>query len=302
MSAPFQAGGATAGAILIKQIYLPSFIDGTFKNNSLVSLFPAPQDSGGDTACRWKVHSDVNGSVEVFTEGQVSPTPDSQEWVNAAVNYTYFRAAIQITGHARDAMRSNWVNGIEEEMTLAREDVIDLMTTSFLGATYGLEVSVDSTTTYAGVTRGSATYFEAYETAVSAALGYANLIAMYQALRDNDRGAKPSLILCPWNQYTRIYNLSGGPALRQNPTPDVANGYEAISFNGIPIKPIPDMTDTVLLMLDTSPEKWAHITHRAWDVKEMAPSGDSDVYQLSYAGTLCCKDPMRQGKLTGLTA
>lgn len=302
MAAAFTAAGTTTGAALIKEIYMPSWIEGVFKNNELLKHFPSPVASGGDTAVRWKVHGGANGSVEVFGEGQAQPSADSQDWYNAAVNFVYFRAMVQLTGHAKDAMKSNWVNGLEEEMTLAKEDITDLITTSYMESTYGLEVAVDATSTYAGITRGSATYFESQETAVSAAVGYSNLIAMYQGLRDNNVGAKPGLILCPWNQYTRIYNISGGPAIRASDSNDIARGYEAISFNGVPVAPLPDMTDTVILFLDMGPEKWAHIVHRDWDVKQMAPSGDSDVYQISYAGILACKNPMKQGKLTGCTA
>jgi hypothetical protein len=300
--AVFTAAGTTSGAALIKQIYMPGWVEGVFKNNALLQHFPAPVDSGGDTACRWKVHGGANGSVEVFAEGQVQPSADSQDFYNAAVNYIAFRAMVQITGHARDAMRSNWVNGLEEEMMLAKEDIMDLITTSYMESTYGLEVAVDSTSAYAGITRGSATYFESQETAVSAPIGYSHMMAMYQGLRDNNVGAKPGLIMCPWNQYSRIYAISGGPTVRAADSNDVAKGYEAITFNGVPIAPMPDMTDTVILFLDMAPEKWAHVVHRNWDVKQMGPSGDSDVYQISYSGILACKDPKKQGKLTACTA
>jgi len=298
----FTAGGTTTGAALINEIYSGLLVEGVYKNSDLLPLFPAPMDSGGGTKRQWHVHSAVNDSVETFTEGQAQPDPGNQEYVAAEVSYKHFRGMVQITGHARDAMRRAWVNGLDLEFAMLREDLVDLVTTTWMDATDGIQAAVDSTTTYGGISRGSASYFESKETAVSAIVGFSDLIDMYEALRDNDFGAKPDLVLCPWNQYTRIYQVVGQPAIKNISPADSASSYLSQAFAGMDIQPLGDLTDTVILFLDRRPGKWEVITHRPLQVKEMAPSGDSDVFQVSLSVNLICTDPKSQGKLTGCTA
>lgn len=301
---PVTAAGATSGAVLIKTTYDPAFADAVYNNNKLFSLFPAPVRAGGDTAYRWKVRGAGNTSVETFVEGQGSPVAGNQRFYNAAVSWQYFRAEIQITGHARDSLQSSYLPGdiLETEMTLAMQEIKDLMTTTWMGSTVGLEVAVDSTSTYAGITRGSATYFESLETAHSALLSDSGLLDFHEALRDNDRGAEVGLILSPENQATNYYRLIGGPATKQTTPGDSARNLSNQSFNGIPWVGIGDMTDTIILFLDMRPGMWTHQVIRPFEVNFQGRAGDSDVYEVSTGNALVCRNPKLQGKLTGVTA
>ena len=56
------------------------------------------------------------------------------------------------------------------------------------------------------------------------------------------------------------------------------------------------------MMIDERPDNFKGKIIRPFSVKDMGPSGDSDVYQLSWGGQLVCKQPRFQGKLTGVTA
>jgi len=212
---------------------------------------------------------------------------------------------IQITGHAQDAMKANWVNGLEEEMTQIRPQLQDLITTTMLSAANsGIQVQIDSLTAYAGLTRGAISWFESYEAAINDIISYSALMTAYRTLRDNDIAAKPDLILCPWNQKQRIYQITGQPAIKYIGPNDAAAGFTTdCAFAGVPVEAISDLTDTVILYIDRTPGNWVHIKHRDWSVKPMAPSGDSDVYQISYAGIgPLCRNPKKQGKNTGCTA
>lgn len=292
----------TTGANAIREAYAPGFDEAVFRNNSLMSLFNW-QDAVGDTAYRWKLNSAGNNSVEIFTEGAAQPAAGNQTYVNAAVSWTYFRVMLQVTGHARDALRSNWIAAIEEEAVLGRADLVDLITTSFMGSTYGLETAVDYGDVYAGITRnGSAGYFESTETAHGGALTTDGLIDLQETIRNADKNGKPDTILCNLNQETNIYRL-GGPHLITNlnpgdKTPSLLNNQIA----GCRVVAVPDFTTTVLLMLDMRPSNWAPTIIRPFSVKEMGPSGDSDIWQFSWGGALVCKMPKFQGKLTGVTA
>jgi hypothetical protein len=291
----------TTGANAIREAYAPGFDEAVFRNNSLMSLF-SWQDAEGDTAFRWKLNSSPNDSVQIFTEGLPQPAAGNQSYVNAYVSWTYFRVMLQITGHARDALKSRWINAIEEEAILGRADLVDLITTSFMGSTYGLELAIDDTTDYAGITRSGAAYFQSTETAHSAALTTDALIDLQETIRNAEKGGKPAIILSNLNQESNIYRL-GGPHLitNMNPgdkTPSLLNNRVA----GCDVVSVPDFTTTVVMMLDMRPSNWAPRIIRPFSVKEMAPAGDSDIYQFSWGGTLVCKMPKFQGKLTGVTA
>lgn len=298
----FTAGGSTQGALLIEEVYQPSVVEAVYINNEFLSLFPAPTQQVGGRYVNWLVHKGGNGSVEVFTEGQGSPNSGGQTYALAQVAWTYIRAMVEITGHARDALQSGYADGIEGEMTGAANDIRDLLNTSFMGGTYGLELAVDSGSTYAGIARGSAAYFESTETAVGGVLAFSNLIDLEEAIRDNDKGGRPKMIVCPWNQNTNIYNLGGQPAIKMIGAGDPAPNYTGQTFNGKPIVAVGDMTDTVIAMLDMSPGEFGVVQIRPFRVDFQGRGGDADVYQVSTGAAFVTYCPKHHGKLTGVTA
>jgi len=207
---------------------------------------------------------------------------------------------------------------IDAEFVGAREDLVDLMNTSFMGSsTNGLEVSIDSTTTYAGIARGSAAYWESSETAHSAVLSRTGLLNIHETARDNDKGAHTTLILLPHNQATNYVALTGEPNAQNSSlrvelglvgggAMDLAPSVRNLSFMGIPIVPLPDFTNTVILGLDTNPirvgPKFGLSVRRDFDVRGPQMSGDDDVYEVSTAATLINHLPRTDWKLTGVTA
>jgi hypothetical protein len=295
----------------IREAYSPSFEKAVHRNDSFFGLFPPweppPGNPGpGDTAYRWKLNSAGNDSVEIFTEGQNQPAAGEQTFVNAAVSWTYFRGMLQFTGHAIDALGSHWIDHEEEESNLIIEDVVDLMTTSFMGSSNsGLEVSVDQTAAYAGITRnGAAGYFEATETTVGGNLTWQDLRDLQETVRDNDKSGRPSVWLCSFNQESNIYSLTGQPSIKQigdaDPSPNMIG---RVMVGGLPVIPLPDFSNTVIMLLDMRPGKFRKVQIRPFSVKEMAPSGDSDVFQVSWGGAAPVnRMPKYDGKLQTVTA
>jgi hypothetical protein len=292
----------TTAANTIREAYAPGFNEAVFRNHSLFNMFTW-QDAVGDTAFRWKLNSAGNDSVEVFTEGQGQPDAGNQTFVNAAVSWTYFRGMLSISGHARDALKSNWVNHVDEEAILLRSDLIDLMTTSFMGGTYGLELAVDYGSAYAGITRnGAAGYFESTETAVGQPVSTTDLQDLEETIEDNDKAGVVGAWLVPRNQTTRIYNLAGPHVIYNQNVRDKYPGMNDQTINGRQVISLPDWTNTVIMAIDTRDSNWAPRQIRPFSVKEMGPSGDSDLMQLSWGGCLAVKMPKYMGKLTGCDA
>lgn len=283
----------------IREKYEPGFQRTVWRNNSLLPLF-GTSDSGGDTAKRWKLQISGNNSVEIYTEGQGQPTAGNQEYVNCAVDYMAFRFMTSITGHARAALRSNWIVSWDEEQTSGIEDLVDLITTSFMGSTYGLELAIAATGTYAGLTRGSISYFESAVTAVNLPLASTDIQDMLETLKDNDRGKSPNLLIGPVNQETNIYRLAPSAGMRTTDYSDPLPNFQNQRVAGMACAFLPDWTDTVLAFFRR--EDVETVQHQPYQVKEMAPSGDSDIYQNSWMGVIVHKNPKYAGKLTGVTA
>ncbi len=311
------ASTVTTTANAIRQKYEPGVVEAVFYNDALMGLtsngrrvFPV-LDSGGDTAHRWHVHSAASSSTETYVEGQVQPLAGSQTYTRPALGYTWVRHLVQITGHARAAVRGGWFDVLDREMQLGIRQIQDVFSNTFLNGTNGLQEAIDSTTTYAGITRGSASYFESAETAVSGVLTHASMYDLHETLRDAERAANTSemLWIMPENQisnYAALDNALGSATRREL---GLAGGgfdrgfkSDGMGSMGRPIIGMPDLTSTVILLLDTSPGNFNLVQHQGLQVKEMAPIADSDVFQLSMALGLPCKKPLTQGKLTAVTA
>ena len=294
----------TTTAQVIKEVISPGFIDAVYRNNDLLPIMPPPVPSGGDTTYDWKLNSAGNSSSQIFTEGQVAPASGNQSWVSAAVDYTHFRIMVTITGHARAALRSNYVDAIREEFVLGQQDLVDLITRTYMSGTNGIETAVDSTTAYAGITRGSASYFESLETAVSGNLAATDLEDLIEGLADNDRGANTGAMrfMVPWNQATNIYRLTGVPATQFISDADKVPNFLSQTFAGMPIARLGDWTDTVIILADMTPGNWVVVEHEPFMVHDQGRSADADVFMETFRGGIMCKQPKMQGKLTGITA
>ena len=306
-----QWGSRTA----LAEVYAKGFVEGVFRNGMFLPLFGTPIPSRGGTSYRWKVNSSGNTSTETYTESASQPTPVAQTYVNADLAYVYFRAMVRYTGHARDAAKLDGLfpglNPLDEEFRLGRKDLIDLMNTTFLGSSNGgLEVAVDDGTTYAGISRsGTVNHWDSFENALSGVLTQAALLNIREAVRDNERGGRVNVFLMPWNQITNLQSLPGAPGASNNSLRfdltqsggrlQIAPNHDGTMFGEAAVIGIADMLDTLVVGLDTS--SWLVVEHRPFNIREDI-SGDDDVFQLSWAGALVCKEPKNQGKQTGVTA
>jgi hypothetical protein len=294
----------TTQAEIIREAVAPGFVKGVYRDESPIPLFGAPVGPFGDTARRWKINSTGNTSTTTYSEGQALDGAGNQGWVSAADPYLAVRYEVEVTGHARAALRSNWVDGISEEFMLGNQDLIDLVARTVQSGTNGLETAVDSTATYAGITRGAATYFESAETAVNGLLATTDGVDLIETMADNDRGANINNMvwLMPWNQYTNMYNLTGGPAAQMIDDKDKVPGYFGQTFARIPVVPVPRQTDTVIMLLDLTPGNFEMVEHQPITVYDQGRSADADLFLITYLFKLVCKNPKMQGKLTGVTA
>jgi len=280
-----------------------------------------PHSMNGDNNYRWKVHVS-GGTPSTFSEGDAAAAPGVQLYVNAAVAAVYFTQTVRVSGHLRDAARGaalySGLPVIDQEFTLAMEDMRDLIGTTFLGATNsGLEVAVDSTTAYAGLNRATYTNWGSTETALSGALSRTHLIDQMEFARDNEKGSSigrsgNGIVLAPVNQcsnYIRLTGEVGGttPGIRFEaglfPNGfDVSPSFDGLRIMGVPMIGIPDMLDTIIVGMDTRPGKNLLCTCRDFTVRGPVIMGDDDEYYITWAGMIVDKNPKYDWKSTGVTA
>ncbi len=299
----------------LQRIYGP-MASPVFYNDYFAPLFPVTRGAGD--SYRFPIAVTGNGSASTFTEGAALGVSGQVGWVQASAPWTYFRVIPQITGHARDAAMGTALGPMQlaYEMQAAALALRDLVNTTLMAdaATGILGIVDDDTTAYYGLSRATYTQLQSEVNAVGGVLTLAQLQDLWEELRDNDRGARPSLILSPYNQITNYVNLqlqvgtSTNVSLFRKDAGAGASGVDygylesGITFNGIPWVGIPDFVDTEIAMLDMSPGHWELAVIRDFTVDDMAKTDDSNTFQLSYGCALICRAPRKQGKLETVTA
>ncbi len=300
----------------LQRLYGPAAYS-IFYNDRFLPLFQQVGPRGGDSY-RFRVETGGNGSAATFSEGDALGVAGQVTWQQAVAPWTYFRSIVQITGHSEDSAMGTeqGPEQLDYEMTNGAKALRDLMNTTYMAdaATGLLGIVDDDTTAYYGLSRATYTTLQSEVNAVGGVLTLAQLQDLYEELRDNERGARPQLILSPFNQITNYVNLQLQVGTSTNISifrKDAGNGVSGIdygylesgiTFCGIPWLGMPDMTDTEIVFLDTSPGNWEYVEHRPFRVTEMAKTDDSTTFQLSAAAALICRAPRQQGKLETVTA
>ena len=289
----------------LNEVFLPKYQEAVFYNSDVLRYFGSPKPHpGGGRYVNWQVHSAAAGTTAIYNESSIMPSASNETVVNAYVSPVYIWDTVQISGILKDALGSGGhYDAFDTEIGGKINSIKDLFETSFLASTYGLELAVDSSSDYAGITRSSASYFQSTETAVSAALSVADLRDLIESCKDNDKGGlRKPLWMVPWNQYSNIWSLTGSPGTKFFSNKDPLENYSNQMLDNAPVVPVADMTDTVILALDMRPELWRYEEFRPLTITEHNKSGDSDVYLLTAALSLACLNPKMHGKLTGVTA
>jgi len=310
----------------IARIYRAGFVDAIWRNNSFLGLTVNgqavfPRLPAGDSSYRWRVAKTGNTSAAVFTEGGAAPTAVAHTYGNAVVGYTYAWAWTRISGQVRDVLANRPADAIDlmdGEMTGGFADVADVLNVGFMGSSYaGVEAAVSSTTTYGGISRGSAGYWEATATNHNGALTRTGLLDVQEACEDNDKGGKTSLIVTARNQVTNYVQLTGAPnaanssirvelGLVGGKSLDLAPRVDSLGFMGAPIVGMPDWTNEVWVGLDLRPvnglPNWGLSIRREFDVRGPQMSADDDLYEMSCAMALICHQPKWNWKLYDVTA
>lgn len=290
-------------------VQLPGAADEGGQDKKPRGLFPIYPSRGG-SAYRWTVQTGGPTARE-YNEGQAPPAPGNNTYVEASLAYStgYFDVAVELTGHAIDALKDEGaiIEEVDKIILDATRSLQDAINVKALGATdWGLQLAIDAAGTYAGLARGTYTTWVAGEVAVGGAQSRAALRDGVEYLTDNDIGARHQdlIILEPVNQVSNYHALGLSTAhpvqmAVQGGAP-LDLGFTGESFEGIPIYGIPDLTDTVIMILDRSKVYW--VMHRPPTLELKQTAGDSLSWYLTVCMILVVEDCSHSYKMTGVTA
>ena len=310
---------------VLREIYKPAFEDAVFRNNQLLGLTIngqplMPEVQSPDGLYRFPINYAGNTSAAVFAEGASAPVPVAQSYISCAMSAVYFWAWTRVTGHVRDRVRNGAVaagaNPIDNEFMAGFEDLRDLVNTSFMQSTYGLEQIIDDANTVGGIAQGTYTGFAASVTNHNGVLTRTGLLNIDETCRDSQGGAA-NVILTAHNQLTNYSALTGEPNAQNSSLSvelglvgggslDLAPNHGGLSFKGAPIVGLNDWTDTIIMGLDLRRTKSGpnivQFSVRDFDIRGPQMSGDDDVYEMSTARGLAVHRPALCWKLEDVTA
>lgn len=312
----------------IKEVYTPGkLVDLAFHNRTLFDfsefpmgkfdpaaagfgaprgLFPVVPSRGGNS-WNWPVSYSTT-AAEAYVEGQGAPAPGNTTLLMAEQPYStgYFQRVVELSGHTLDQCRgeAEILSAFDVELSKAIDSIVDAINTTALGTSF-LELAVDSAGTYAGINRSTYTGWGSWENPLSGALSKAALQDMIEAVMDNDRGAslEDMLFLCPVNQLTNYAALAGagaGTPIMSAGGTKLDLGFASYSFAGIPVVGIPDMTDTIVLLVHR-PSIYG-VMQRPLQIEQKPTSGDSYQWLLTCSLVLVCERPFLCAKQTAVTA
>lgn len=299
--------------------------DLTFQNDYMVQLPGAPDEGGADakprglfpivpsrgsTAYRWNVKT-AGPTAREYSEGQAPPAPTGNTYVEASIAYStgYFDVAVELTGHAIDALRDEGaiVDEVDRLIVDAVRAMQDAINVKALGTSdWGLGLAVDSAGTYAGLARATYTTWVAGESAVGGAQSRSALRDGVEHILDNDVGGRHQdlVILMPVNQVSNYHALglstSHPVSMAVQGGQPLDLGFTGESFESIPIYGIPDMTDTEIYILDRSKVYW--VMHRPPTFEQKQTAGDSVSWYITCCMILVVEDCSHAYKMTGVTA
>ncbi|MCP4677720.1 MAG: phage major capsid protein [Deltaproteobacteria bacterium] len=248
----------------------------------------------------WKVHYGGNTSSTTYSEGDAVSAAGNETYADAtlASSSGYARTMVQFTGHAVDAMKGGYFQGIENELRYAIQKHLKYKEGLAITA---LEAALDSSGSYAGLTR--ATYkMETTEAAGTPTL--AELITMWTTLTDDAIAMDMSQawLLMPPDTIDLYNAVATGIAYFEFPS--VVNGVvdagklqRMPSYNGRPIHQIVGLTSAITLCF--SPETGVKlVTFREPQIEQMGKNDDSTVFSITSSEILVVENPKMAGKIT----
>ena len=257
---------------------------------------------------RWPVRYAGNTSVGSYAEGDSGAGAGNQGFKKAFLGWKLNKVEISVTGLAQadgetgGAIASPMRGERDPGLADLRDNINSQLMSDGTGNSgkdiTGLFAAIADSGTYAGLDRGTYTWWKSY---VSANGGTPRNLTE-ELMRDvksnvENRGGRVTAIYCGSTQWYRYGDLLRSERRQQNPTP-LTGGYQALDFEGIPLIKVPGYPQTRMDFVDES--LLEYVVLKDFEAKPMAKTKDSDVIWITHYSQLVCRNPYRMGSLQDL--
>lgn len=300
------AATTTTLAELIVQLYKGPWVEALFTNTFLLTRIQQKQGAG--EGVRWPVRYAGNASAGSYAEGDSGAGAGNQGFKKAFLGWKLNKVEVEVSGLAQ-AIGDNGgmiVPALRTELDLGLSDVRGNINSQLVSDgtgnsgkdITGLFAAIADTGTYAGLDRGTYTWWKSY---VSANGGTPRNLTeeLVRTVKSTveARGGRVTAIYAGSSQWYRYGDLLRAERRQQNPT-SLTGGYQALDFEGVPVIKVPGYPQTRMDFVNE--ELLEYMVLKDFEAKPMAKTKDSDVIWVTHYSQLVCRNPYRMGSLQDL--
>ncbi len=296
----------TTLAELIVQLYKGPWVEALFTNTFLLTRIQQKQGAGDGV--RWPVRYAGNTSAGSYAEGDSGAGAGNQGFKKAFLGWKLNKVEVEVSGLAQAVGDAGGmiVPALRTELDLGLADVRGNINTQLMSDgtgnagkdITGLFAAIADTGTYAGLDRGTYTWWKSY---VSANGGTPRNLTeeLMRTVKSTieARGGRVTAIYAGSAQWYRYGDLLRAERRQQNPT-SLTGGYQALDFEGVPLIKVPGYSQTRMDFVDE--ELLEYMVLKDFEAKPMAKTKDSDVIWVTHYSQLVCRNPYRMGSLQDL--
>lgn len=306
----------TTLASAIATTFIPGMVKTFDEGTPLLNFlgFPGKPNLGGDSI-DWKLQYAGNAG-SILNENDALPAAGNMTYADMTIAHILFVNVVEFTGHAVDAMKNGYFDGIAKELDGGVSGLLHKIEEKFVTV---LEGAINDDTSYGGQTRATV-HADSYVVAGgSAANTLANLSELYQALTLDGRGVTydPARhFLFSANEQTTAYTeiatghiVTGDAEASGSHRPYVTNQTDdtldagmmkhTLRYNGLPWYGFRTATNTLVSLADRSQIvlEWS----RPITIEPLGKNDDNTKFEISWHGGLAYIDPYRAGRIEALT-
>jgi hypothetical protein len=293
-------------AELIVQLYKGPWVEALFTNTFLLTRIQQKQGAG--EGVRWPVRYGGNTSAGSYAETDSGAGAGNQGFKKAFLGWKLNKVEVEVSGLAQAVGDAGGmiVPALRTELDLGLSDLRANVNTQLMSDgtgnsgkdITGLFAAIADTGTYAGLDRGTYTWWKAY---VSANGGTPRNLTeeLMRTVKSTveARGGRVTAIYAGSTQWYRYGDLLRAERRQQNPA-SLTGGYQALDFEGVPLIKVPGYPQTRMDFVDE--ELLEYVVLKDFEAKPMAKTKDSDVIWITHYSQLVCRNPYRMGSLQDL--
>lgn len=299
---------------LINEVFDPIFAEILQRNTFFMSRFRVR----GSTAekIKWRVHTSGNNSRGSYGELDNLGTPGMQGYITAELQWKLNKILVEVSGLAQAISAGEGFvvdllqNELEEALPDLQEEINSQLLSDGTGNggkdITGIQAMIDDGTdvaTYAGINRGTQPLWQSYRNDNSGggnrALTMALMRDVKRTVESHPRNGRVSAIYTGaalWDTYGVLLKGTDDDNRSFNDNIMVlAGGYQALSFEGLPVVNIPGYPANRMDFVD---ERWfEYYVLRNFVTEQLAKTKDVDTFFTKHYSQARCKDPYKQGVL-----